>query len=173
MRSTACPQLQAVASQAPRLLPLAAWTYRSHKPLVVRGAPAEALAHLSAWGAPRRSLRSPALRLALQGPLERVRDAFPDVRVVAYADDVHLQGPPEAAIEALRLLVTATAPIGLAPSLPKCAACAQLAATGLAVASALGIAHRPDGLVAAGTLLGSDALSRPTLAPGPRPSPAL
>jgi hypothetical protein len=86
-----------------------------------------------------------------------VREAFPDVRVVAYADDVHLQGPPEAAIEAFRLLVTATAPIGLTPSLSKCAANAQSAATGLAVASALGIAHRPEGLVAAGTTLGSDA----------------
>jgi hypothetical protein len=31
---------------------------------------------------------------------------FPDVRVVAYADDVRLQGPPDAAIEAFRLLVT-------------------------------------------------------------------
>jgi hypothetical protein len=94
--------------------------------------------------------------LALQGPLERVRDAFPDV--VAYADNVHLQGPPEAAIEAFRLLVTATAPIGLTPSLPKCAAYAQSAATSLAVASALGIVHRLESLVAAGTPLVSDAI---------------
>jgi hypothetical protein len=95
--------------------------------------------------------------VALQDPLERVRDAFPDVRVVACADDVHLQGPPDAATEAFRLKVTATAPIGLTPSLPKCAAYAQSAATSLAVASALGIAHRPVGLVAAGTPLGLDA----------------
>jgi hypothetical protein len=54
-------------------------------------------------------------------------------------------------------LVSTTAPIGLTPSLPKCAAYAQSAATGLAVASALGIAHRPEGLVAAGKPLGSDA----------------
>jgi hypothetical protein len=76
---------------------------------------------------------------------------------VAYADDVHLQGLPESAIEAFRLLVTATARIGLTPSLPKCAAYAQAAATGLAVASALGIAHCPEGLVAAGTPLDLDA----------------
>jgi hypothetical protein len=95
-----------------------------------------------------------------QGPVERVRDAFPDVRVVAYADDVHLQGPPEAAIEAFWLLVTATAPIGLTPSLPKCAAYAHSAATGSAVACALRIAHSPEGLVAAfaaGRPLGSNA----------------
>jgi hypothetical protein len=73
---------------------------------------------------------------------------------VAYADDVHLQGPPEAAIEAFRLLVTATAPIRLTPSLPKCAAYAQSAATGSAVPSTLSIAHSPEGLVAAGTPLG-------------------
>jgi hypothetical protein len=35
---------------------------------------------------------------------------------------VHLQGPPEAAVEAFRLLVSTTAPMGLTPSLPKCAA---------------------------------------------------
>jgi hypothetical protein len=70
---------------------------------------------------------------------------------------LHLQGPPDAATEAFRLLVTATAPIGLSPSLLKCAAYAQSAATGLAVASALGIAHRPVGLVAADMPLGSDA----------------
>jgi hypothetical protein len=72
-----------------------------------------------------------------------VRDAFLVVGVVAYADDAHLQGPPEAAIEAFQLLVTATAPIGLTPSFSKCAAYAQSAATGSAVASALGVAHRP------------------------------
>jgi hypothetical protein len=86
-----------------------------------------------------------------------VRVVSPDIRVVAYADDVHLQGPQEAAINAFRRLVTATASIGLNPFLPKCAAYAQSAATGLAVASALGIAHRSEGLVAAGTPLGSDA----------------
>jgi hypothetical protein len=101
--------------------------------LVVRGEPADA---------PRSPLKvgrqgdpcGPLLfALALQGPLERVRDAFPDVRVVAHADDVHLQGPTEAAIEAFRLLVTLTAPIGLTPSLPKCVAHTQSAATGSAV----------------------------------------
>jgi hypothetical protein len=150
--------LQAVASRAPRLLPFAAWTYRSHGPLVVRGASADAPPLTSQSGVRQGGPCGPLLfALALQGPLERIWDAFPDVRVVAYADDVHLQGPPEAAIEAFRLLVTATAPIGLAPSLPKCAVYAQSAATGLAVASALGIAHRPEGLVAAGRPLGLDA----------------
>jgi hypothetical protein len=80
--------------------------------------------------------------------------------LVAYADDVRLQVPPEAAIEVFfRPLVTATAPIGLTPSLPKCAAYAQSAATGLAVASALGVAHCPEGLVTAGTPLGLDAFA--------------
>jgi hypothetical protein len=150
--------LQAVASRAPRLLPFAAWTYRSHGPLVVRGATADAPPLTSLSGVRQGDPCGPLLfALALQGPLERVRDAFPDVRVVAYADDVHLQGPPAAAVEAFRLLVSTTAPIGLTPSLPKCAAYAQSAATGLAVASDLGVAHRPEGLVAAGTPLGSDA----------------
>jgi hypothetical protein len=86
----------------------------------------------------------------------RIDDTFPDARVVAYADDAHLQGTPEAAIEAYWLLVTATAPISPAPSLPKCALHAWMAATGSSFASALGVAHRLEGLVAAGTPLGSD-----------------
>jgi hypothetical protein len=150
--------LQAVASRAPRLLPFAPWTFRSHGPLVVLGAPADATPLTSQSRVRHGDPCGPLLfALALQGPLERVLDAFTDVRVVAYADDVHLQGPPEAAVEAFRLLVSTTAPIGLTPSLSKCAAYAQSAATGLAVASDLGIAHRPEGLVAAGTPLGSDA----------------
>jgi hypothetical protein len=125
---------------------------------VVWGAPADAPPLTSQSGVCQGDPCGPLLfALALQGPLEMVREAYPDVRVVSYADDAHLQGPPEAAIEAFRPLVTATAPIGLTPSLPKCAAYAQSASTGLAVASALGIAHRPEGLVAAGTPLGSDA----------------
>jgi hypothetical protein len=149
--------LQAAASQAPRLLPFAAWTCRFHGPLVVRGALADAPPLTSESGM-RQGCGLLLFALALQGSLERVRDTFPNVCVVAYADDMHLQGPPEAAIEAFQLLVTATAPIGLTPSLPKCAAYAQSAATGLVVASALGIAHRPEALVDAGTPLGSDAL---------------
>jgi hypothetical protein len=76
---------------------------------------------------------------------------------VAYADDVHLQGPPPSAIEAFRFLVAATAEIGLSPSLSKCAPYAPSADTGAAAAAALGIAHRTEGLVAAGSSLGSDA----------------
>jgi hypothetical protein len=130
--------LQAVASRAPRLLPFAA--------------PADASPLTSLSWVRQGDPCSPLLfALALQGPLEKVQDVFPDVRAVAYADVVHLQGPPEAAIDALRLLVTATTPIGLAPSLPKCAAYAQSAATSLTVASALGVNHRTEGLVAAGT----------------------
>jgi hypothetical protein len=94
--------------------------------------------------------------LALQSPLEKVRYAFLDVCVVACADDEHLQGPPEATIKGFWRLFNATAPISLAPSLPKCAASAWLPTTSSTVASALSGTHRPEGLVAAGTPLGSD-----------------
>jgi hypothetical protein len=40
---------------------------------------------------------------------ENVRWTFSNVRVVAYADDVHLQGPPPSAIKAFHFLVAATA----------------------------------------------------------------
>jgi hypothetical protein len=76
--------LQAVASWALRLLPFAAWTYRSHRPLVVRGAPADAPPLTSQSGMRQGDPCGPLLfALALQGPLERVQEAFPDFRVVA------------------------------------------------------------------------------------------
>jgi hypothetical protein len=77
--------------------------------------------------------------------------------MVAYADDVHLQGPPPSAIETFRFQVAATAEIGPSPSDSKCAAYAPSADMGAATAAALGIAHLSGGLVAAGSPLGSDA----------------
>jgi hypothetical protein len=134
--------LQAVASRAPHLLPCAARICWSHGPLVIQ-------AHLPTC--PRlppkvgRAKGIPAVPCSSPWPHRAPwkRDAFSDVYVLAYADDVLLQ---EAAIEVFWLLGTATAPIGLAPSLLKCAAYARSAATGLAVASALGVTYCPEGL---------------------------
>jgi hypothetical protein len=56
------------------------------------------------------------------------------------------------------LLMTDTATIGPIPPLSKCAAYSLSAATGFAVASALGITHCSEGLVAAGMPLGSNGI---------------
>jgi hypothetical protein len=75
--------LQAVASRAPRLLPFASWICRSHGPLVIRGAPADA-PPLTSQCRVRQGVPCGPLLLALdlQGDLEEVQDAFPDVCVV-------------------------------------------------------------------------------------------
>jgi hypothetical protein len=75
--------------------------------------------------------------------LKNVQRTFTDEQVVAYANDVHLQGPPPSAIDAFRFLVAATAEIGMSPSLSKCAAYAPSAVSGAATADALGLSPSP------------------------------
>jgi hypothetical protein len=61
--------LQAVASLEPRLLPFAAWAYRFHGPLVVRGAPADASLLTTQSGVCQGDPCGPLLfALALQAP---------------------------------------------------------------------------------------------------------
>jgi hypothetical protein len=131
--------LQAVASWAPRLpggLPFRHVDLSVPRAFIVWDALADAPTHLSTRLRQGHPCGPLLFTLALQDLLEKVRDAFPNVCMVAYADDVHLQGPPEAAIKAFRLLVTATAPISLTPPL-------EADAAFLAAAGAADVAMRP------------------------------
>jgi hypothetical protein len=51
--------------------------------------------------------------LALQGPLEQLTADFPDVRVVAYADDCYLLGPVEEVTAAYSAFRDVLLPISL------------------------------------------------------------
>jgi hypothetical protein len=149
--------LQAAACRAPRLLLFAPWTCRTHVLLVIQRSPSRAPPVFSQRGVFQGDPCGPLFfDLTSQDALENMQRTFSDVRVVTSADDVHLQGPPLSVSKAFCFLVTATAEIGLSPSLSKCAAHARSADTSAATATALGITHHPEKLVAASTLLGAD-----------------
>ena len=97
--------------------------------------------------------------LALQPILEAVRDAHPDVAVVAYADDVFPLGAPTALPVAYRAFPARAKAIGLHARPAQCTVYSP-ASDVSPVATQLGVTHAPDGLVAAGTPVGTDPFIR-------------
>jgi hypothetical protein len=76
-------------------------------------------------------------------------------RPLAYADDNFLQGAPEPTTQAFHALLTLAGPLGLHPKLDKCAVYSVDTRAAASVASQLGVRHAPDGLLAAGTPVGT------------------
>jgi hypothetical protein len=100
--------------------------------------------------------------LALQTPLEQTQQLHPQTRVLAFADDCYLQGPPRhAAFHSLRDL---SATIGLHMQLPKCSVYAHDTVAAEEVAQELSIGHAKVGMMACGTPLGTLAFIMPFLA---------
>jgi hypothetical protein len=93
--------------------------------------------------------------LGLQDILEATRNANPEVRVVAYADDVYVQGPSAAVALAFRTLTRQARDIGLTARPDKCFASGPDAASAADVARMLRIPHADAGFVAGGVPLGS------------------
>jgi hypothetical protein len=94
--------------------------------------------------------------LALQGPLEQVAEmdlASP----LAYADDNFLQGAPEPTMWAFHALVALAEPLGLQVQLGICAVYSVDTRAETSVANQLGVRHAPNGLLAAGTPVGTPA----------------
>jgi Reverse transcriptase (RNA-dependent DNA polymerase) len=150
--------LDAVMHQQPSLLPFAQWVYGAPGRLFVLGAEPGTPPIASARGVRQGDPCGPLFfGMALQGPLEATQRLHPDARLVAYADDIFLQGSPAAVVPALRALLDAVHVVGLDVVLPKCGAYSADQAAAAAVAASLGIAHCTDGLIVAGTPIGSDA----------------
>lgn len=97
--------------------------------------------------------------LTLQGPLERVQELNPDLCLVSYADDSAMQASPAVIIRSFRQLVTLGKDIGLEARLDKCGAHSADAAAAADTAAALGISHQVEGLVIAGTPVGTEAFA--------------
>jgi hypothetical protein len=152
--------LAAVAKRAPKLLPFAAWMYKQPAQLWVAGVPREEGTLISECGVRQGDPCGPLFfALTLQGPLERVRELNPDLCLVSYADDSAMQASPAVIIRSFRQLVTLGKDIGLEARLDKCGAYSADAAAAADTAAALGISHQVEGLVIAGTPVGTEAFA--------------
>ena len=136
-----------------------AWLYREPTALHMRGAPSGTPPIMSQRGVRQGDTLSMLhFGLALQDPLELTQAAHPDAALVAIADDCALQRPEAAVVPAFRALVGHCQAIGLDVKLPKSGAySSQNKPAAARVAAALGIPHREDGIVAAGSPMGTDA----------------
>jgi hypothetical protein len=145
--------LAAVEERCPALLPMVAWAYKQPSRLPVHKAPGVVIHSRS--GVRQGDPLGPLLfALTLKGPLEQVA-AMNLARPLAYADDNFLQGAPEPTTRAFHALLTLAGPLGFHPKLDKCAVYSVDAGAAAAVASQLGVRHAPDGLLAAGTPVGT------------------
>jgi hypothetical protein len=148
--------LKAIAQRAPALLPFAAWMYKQPGRLLIAGAPSDNNMLQSERGVRQGDPCGPLFfALTLQGPLEQVQERIPDIRVLAFADDCDLQGPPPAAVRSFRMLDRLGQAIGLGARLDKCGAYSEDTAAAATVATELNIAHEEGGLMVAGTPVGT------------------
>ena len=150
--------LAATQKRWPEGLALTAWRYEQPTELHFRGAPEGSAPLLSQSGVqqgdPPASL---AFGLALQDPLEQTKEQHPTVAIAAAHDDCVLQGPPADVAQAFCTLCRLSGDIGLNVSPGKCGAYSRDVQAAADTAAALGINHSVDGLVVAGTPVGTDA----------------
>jgi hypothetical protein len=153
--------LAAIAEHEGSLLPFAAWKYGKPSRLFPVGAP-EGTAHIPSQDGIRQGDPPGGLYfgLCLQGPLKTVKLTHPAAKPVAYYDDCYVQGAPSVVVPAFRALATLCEDIGLKANLAKCAAYSRDVQAAAAVAAELGIKHCVDGMVVAGTPIGTDAFVR-------------
>jgi hypothetical protein len=157
--------LAAVSERASNLLPFIQWTYRQHTRLFVRGAPQGSEPLLSQSGVRQGDpCGMLVFCLAFQTPLEQTQQLHPQTRVLAFADDCYLQGPPRHAAAAFHSLRDLAATIGLHMQLPKCSVYGHDTVAAEEVAQELGIGHAKAGMMACFTPLGTPAFITPFLA---------
>jgi hypothetical protein len=140
--------LAAVAQRCPALLPTVAWAYGQRSRLLVQHSE-EVLRSQSGvrQGDPLGSL---LYALTLQEPLEQVAE-LGLARPIAFADDSFLQGAQAPTMRAFHAVTALAAPLGLRTQPVKCALYSEDTAAAASVATALGMHHTPDGVLAVGT----------------------
>lgn len=149
--------LEAVAKLQPSLLRFAIWAYGQPSRLHVSGAPAGTPPIMSERGVRQGDPCGPLFfALTTQDQLEKVALLYPEAPPIAYADDTFVQGSAASVIPAFHALCDLGADVGLNPRTDKCAAYSANPVAAAEVAAALGIQHRTDGLMAAGSPVGTD-----------------
>jgi hypothetical protein len=148
--------VDAVAQRAPTLLPMVAWAYGQPSRLLLLGSPDATI--VSQRGIKQGDPLGPLLFcLAVQPALEAVQQAHVGVRPLGYFDDTYLQGKPgiDGVEGAFRTLCDELESVSLRVAKHKCGAYSEDATAAAAVAASLDMRVLPDGLVAAGTPVGS------------------
>ena len=148
--------LAAVAEQAPALLPLATWTYQEASPLLIPG-----VEHHRLWSRSGVRQGDPCgplfFALTIQPVLQSLQDNHPSVRVVAYLDDIVLQGPATALAPAYQFLRDGLSTVGLVVQPRKSWLFSHDAEAAASLAASLGIPHSAEGMVVAGCPVGTQA----------------
>jgi hypothetical protein len=147
--------LAAIMQEAPQLLPLAQWLYCKPSALLVPNAPQGAPPIQSCTGVRQGDPCGPLFfALTVQPMLKSVHESFPGVRVIAYLDDIVLQGPCDAVKRAYSELRDQLSTAGLQIQREKSIAYSTDPALADELAFQLGCQHAEGGLVVAGCPVG-------------------
>lgn len=152
----------AVQARVPQLLSVVQWAYGEATPLHVVGAAPGTQPIMSRCGVRQGDPLGPLLfALALQGPLESAAQAEPGAPPLAFLDDMTIVGRPAAVQRVFHRLcgngANSVRKIGLQVRLDKCGVYGGDPEQSSALAVALGVPHRPDGITVVGVPFGSDA----------------
>ena len=150
--------LTAVSVRQPPLLPFAAWAYRQPSRLFVAGAPEGTAPIMSEAGVKQGDpLGGLLFGMTTQDALEATRQVHPGIAPAAYYDDTVALGESEDAVSAFATLRAHSAVVGLRLRLDKCGVYSPDQQAAADTSAALAIPHCVDGLVIAGTPVGTDA----------------
>jgi hypothetical protein len=153
--------LAQIAERQPRLLPFARWAYSQSSQLYAdplsEDLQGQGLVLESQAGVRQGDPCGPLFfALALQPVLEATLAAEADADLLAYADDVTLQGTSDAVAQAFAVMQRELARIGLAVNSAKTRAYSVDADAARTLATRLGCQASADGLIVAGTPLGTE-----------------
>jgi hypothetical protein len=161
--------LQTVARRAPEILAYVHWAYGRPSRLWVLGSEDGAAPILSSTGEQQGDPMGPLLfALPLLTPLEEAIAAVLDAHLVAVHDDVTLVGRPNRVQARYRVLETCTNPLGLHLWPSKCAVYSPTATDAAALAQKLRLPHETEGIVVAGSPIGSPSSCKPLAARQPK-----
>jgi hypothetical protein len=147
----------ATRARTPSLERYVTWLYGRHARLFVEGAPPGTAPIMSQRGVRQGDPLGPMLWAnGLQASLTSAIAAAPSTAGIAVHDDAVLHGAPEDVQASLEKLEELTAPLGLCLRLDKCAVYSPNAEAAAQLAAQIGMQHAKDGIVAAGSPIGTE-----------------